>query len=110
MTKIVINTCYGGFSISRKAAEYMAKRGHKRAQAELQKNSKKFYGYGYVDGFDGGYERDDVLLVEAVEKLGKSASEYASKLHVVEIPNGIKWVIHDDDGMESVEEEHRSWS
>lgn len=34
--KIVVNRCWGGFSISRAAAEWMEKRGHKRAAAELR--------------------------------------------------------------------------
>jgi hypothetical protein len=33
--KIVLNKCYGGFSISRKAAEFMVERGSKQATEEL---------------------------------------------------------------------------
>jgi hypothetical protein len=104
--KVVINKCFGGFSISKAAADYMAKKGSKRAAAEVAEYDKKnrwmksylktgkwpkavpefergmleidakyhqkprFHGYGYAEGMDGAYERDDPLLVEAVEKLG----------------------------------------
>lgn len=38
--KVVINNCFGGFSISKKCAEFMAKKGHKQAKAELDKWKK----------------------------------------------------------------------
>lgn len=70
----------------------------------------EFHGYGYAEGHEGGFERDDPLLVAAVEKLGPDkASGDLAELRVVEIPDGIKWHIHDYDGQEHVEEEHRTW-
>jgi len=39
--KIVINSCYGGFSISRKCAELMAKLGSKQAKEEVQEWKKR---------------------------------------------------------------------
>lgn len=39
--KVVINACYGGFSISKKCAELMAKMGDKTAKAELDEWAKK---------------------------------------------------------------------
>jgi hypothetical protein len=143
--KVVVNRCYGGFSISKKCAEYMEKRGSLQAKAELDdwrekkrwvkyfrehgswpQNADKetvkwmhpehaweptWFGYGYDHdaGFDDGYRRDDPLLVEAVEKLGEKASGSMAKLKVVEIPDGIEWTIDEYDGMERVEEAHRSW-
>ncbi len=114
--KIVINRCWDGFSISKKAAEYMAKHGSKQAKAELAKCEKDtkhdWYGYGYCSdaGFDDGYKRDDPLLVKAVEKLGNGANGDLAKLVVVEIPDGVKWDIDDYDGMETVAEAHRTWA
>jgi len=72
-------------------------------------SKEKFFGYGCGEGFDGGYKRDDKLLVEAVEKLGKKANGSCATLKVVKIPNNISWKISEYDGYESVEEEHRSW-
>ncbi|NJO00331.1 MAG: hypothetical protein HC880_00445 [Bacteroidia bacterium] len=124
--KIVINKCYGGFSISLEAARYMAKRGSKIAQAEVNNYDDKFnnpdkqdscekkygvafYGYGYEDGFNG-YERNDPLLIEAVEKLGKKSYGRNAELEVVDIPDGVDWVIQEYDGIEWIAEKHRTWS
>ena len=106
--KIVINNCFGGFTISRKCAEFMASKGHKQAKAELEEDN--FYGYGYVKGFDGGYSRTDPILVEAIETLGEEANGSCSELKVIEIPDDIEYYIHDYDGMETVHEKHQSWS
>ena len=112
MKKIVINKCYGGFSISEKAAKYMAARGDRRAKKELEETAAhkdKFYGYGYVEGFEGQYERDNPLLVEAVEALGTEANGWAADLKVVEIPENVEWEIDNYDGLEQVEEKHAIW-
>jgi hypothetical protein len=126
--KIVINADYGGFSISKKAAEYMATRGHRLAQAELSEHAKpldpdnpfdaitirygkerQWYGYGYAEGFDGGYDRADPLLVEAVEALGEEAGGSMACLKVVEIPDGVSYEIDNYDGREHIAESHRTW-
>jgi hypothetical protein len=56
-------------------------------------------------------ERDDPDLVAIVEELGKKASGEKSYLHIVEIPDDVKWEINEDDesGGEWVEEKHRTW-
>ncbi len=107
MTKIVINGCYGGFSISREAAQYMADRGSNAAKLELENYTGEYRGrwYGYID-----CERNDSLLVEAVETLGQDASGSCANLQVVEIPDGVSWVIEEYDGLEHVAESHRTWS
>ena len=107
--KIVINKCYGGFSISRKAAEFMAARGNERARLELEQSKKRFYGYGYVEGMSRAYERNDPDLVAAVEALGKEASGECASLSVVEIPDDVDWYIEEYDGSEWVAEKHRTW-
>lgn len=105
--KVVINTCFGGFSISKKAAEFMAARGNAIAKAELAKDGE-FYGYGY-SGENDGYDRTDPDLVAAVEALGSEAGGSCAELSVVEIPDGIEWEIDDYDGNESISECHRTW-
>ena len=107
--KVVINTCFGGFSISKKAAEFMADRGNERARLELLWSTDKFYGYGYVDGMSGGYERSDPDLVAAVEFLKDAANGRSASLRVVEIPDGIGWEIDEYDGREHIAETHRTW-
>lgn len=106
--KVVINKCFGGFSISRKAAELMAKLGSEQAKAELQENPHDWYGYGYAEGYMS-YDRSDPHLIAAVERLGKEANGACAELRVVEIPDGVQYGIHEYDGMESIHEVHRSW-
>lgn len=53
--------------------------------------------------------RDDPHLVQVVEELGKTASGECAKLEVVEIPDGVEWVIEEYDGTEWVAEKHRTW-
>jgi len=119
--KIVINGCYGGFGISKKCAEFMAKKGNKRAIGELKvfeesPNKDKYgigsgwYGYGHVKGMEGmGYSRTDPDLIEAVESLGKDADGHHAELKIVEIPDGIKWEIDEYDGIEHIAETHQTW-
>lgn len=93
MQKIVINTCYGGFGVSKEVADILG----------LEWNDS----YGAVSEHD--IKRDDPLLVEAVERLGdKAGYEYAS-LKVVEIPDDVEWQIEEYDGNEWVAEKHRTW-
>ena len=53
--KVVINRCFGGFSISKKAAQFMSERGNAQAQAEVNKLNltDKFYGFGYSEELSG---------------------------------------------------------
>lgn len=107
--KIVLNKCFGGFSISKEAAELMAKNGCERAKKELADIKDGWYGYGYVDGMDGGYDRTSEHLIKAVETLGEKANGSSASLRVIEIPDGIDYFIDEYDGIESVHEQHRSW-
>jgi hypothetical protein len=134
--KIVINSCYGGFSISQKCAEYLAERGSKTAIKELEEwnKRKEWMNYYLKNGefpkdavgtdflkieakykkepqfYGHDYDRYDQDLVRAVEELGEAASGKYAKLKVIEIPDGIEWEIDDYDGIESIQEKHRSWS
>ena len=55
-------------------------------------------------------ERNDPDLIKVVEELGEKANGECAKLKIVEIPDGIEWEISEYDGIESVEEKHRSWN
>ena len=63
---------------------------------------KHYFSYGDI-------ERNDKDLIAVVEKLGEKANGQCAELEVVEIPDDIDWEISDYDGMERVEETHRSW-
>ena len=111
--KVVINKCWGGFSISKVAAEFMAKRGNKRAKAILSEDKKEWYGYLTLGSDkDGDYYviekqiRSDPDLVAAVEALGESANGELARLVIVTVPDDAKWYIENYYGMESVHQEH----
>lgn len=89
--KVVINTCYGGYRLSKDAYDYLG---------------LEWDGYGFE--FDN--DRTNPKLIEMVEKLGKRANGIFADLKVVEIPDDVKWYIHEYDGVEEIYEEHRSWS
>jgi len=90
--KIVINDCYGGFSLSDEAlAEYQ-----KRTGEELT-------------GLGRDIPRDNPVLVSIVEQMGVDASGACAVLKVIEIPNEVNWCIEEYDGCEWVAERHRTW-
>jgi hypothetical protein len=91
--KVVVNRCWGGFSLSQEACEALG---------------LEWDGYGYSHRYNDK-DRTDPKLVEVVEKLGDRANGSCAELRVIEIPNGIDWYIDDYDGMETVREKHRSW-
>jgi len=89
--KVVINRCFGGFGISEKALD----RYNELADTKLE----AYYGMGRADPF----------LVQVVEELGAEANGFAADLKIVEIPDDVKWYIHEYDGLEAVYEKHRVW-
>lgn len=106
--EIVINKCYGGFSLSNGALRYYAKlKGYTpieplngfRVQTE---EGKEFY--------DQDIERNDPILVKIVKEMGEGANGSFAELAVVKIPNNVKWQIDEYDGIEWVAEQHRTWS
>ena len=95
MQKIVINTDYGGFSLSDEALDLY----------------KILTGIPPVDEIHfWELARDDVVLVQIIEQLGDRASGGYAKLSIVEVPDGVKWHISEYDGIEWVAENHRTWS
>ena len=89
--KIVINVCHGGFGLSDKALEMY--------RAEVNDE--------HIDDYE--IERNDPVLVKLIEQLGVMANTRWSELKVVEIPDGIEWIIQDYDGLEWVAEAHQTW-
>jgi hypothetical protein len=75
----------------------------------LGKKIKYFPNKSGVYFYDGDIKRDDKDLIAVVEKLGEKANGQYAQLSVVEIPDDIDWEIDEYDGIESVEETHRSW-
>ena len=90
MKKIVINSDYGGFSLSEEA---------------IKELGLPYDGYG----FDYTDKRSDKKLVDVVEKLGERANGVCASLKVIKIPDGVDWEIEEYDGKEWVSEKHKVW-
>ena len=97
--KIVINTCYGGFELSGEAFALYHEIKGLTVSSTFTKDSFTEY----------DIKRDDPALVQVVEQLGDEANGLCSNLVVVEIPDDVKWVIEEYDGIEHIAEVHRTW-
>ena len=96
--KIVINTCFGGFSLSDEAITMYRERKGIAADARPT----------YVDEL----ARDDADLIAVVEALGEKANNQYSELKVVEVPAWLRakgWTIEEYDGREHIAENHQTW-
>lgn len=89
--KIVINTCYGGFGLSKEALALFNERS------------------GAVVTYDFNIKRNDPILVEIVEQLGEAADGDYAELRIIEIPDDVQWTIEEYDGAEWIAEKHRTW-
>lgn len=94
MRKIVINEEYGGFGLSDKAWKLYCENTGKDPEMN----------------WDQDIPRDDPILIELVETLGKDSWGDFSELKIVEIPENVNWCICEYDGSEWVAERHRTWS
>lgn len=90
---VVINNCYGGFSLSEAAIN----------------RYKAMAGITDPDWWDRDLARDDPYLVTIVREMGKDADGSVAELKIVEVPAGVDWVIEEYDGNEWVAEKHRTW-
>lgn len=94
MRKIVINEEYGGFGLSDKAWKLYCENTGKDPEKD----------------WAGEIPRDDAVLIEIVETLGKESWDDYAKLKIVEIPEDVQWEIQEYDGREWIAEVHRRWS
>ena len=101
--KIVVNRCYGGFSVSDAVLDELGIHGKYRCRY-LRNDA-----FGIKNSRHLAY-RADKNLIAAIEKIGvEKSSGSCAKLEVVEIPDGIDWEIDEYDGHERIHETHRSW-
>ena len=131
--KVILNKCYGGFDVSYKAYMLYAKkkgikiycyRNDTDAYHKVNREDGRFVNYFMKDfgekvgsrDFDWDYclyldegHREDPVLVEVVEELGKEASGHFGNLVVVDIPDGLDYVIDEYDGIETLHEKVRTW-
>ena len=81
--RVVINTCYGGYGLSKEAYEYMG---------------MEWDGYGYAFESDRGNSK----LIKCVEALGLKASGACAALEIVDTHTS-NYAIVEFDGSESIE-------
>jgi hypothetical protein len=137
--KIVINTCYGNFSLSHEAIlayckllelpvwpekeeefwsywtvppETRVKQISIDAFYELPQAERAVYNAVYIEQtLDyNDIDRDDPVLIQVVEELGVLANGHYTKLKVVEIPDDVAWTIENTAGKEHIAEVGRVWS
>ena len=111
--KIVINSDYGGFSLSDSAIEAYAERKGITLRKEERADSVLSADYYLEDGNEWfncrEIPRNDPTLVAVVEKFGDKANGFCATLKVIEIPEDVDWYVEEYDGNEWVAEKHRTW-
>lgn len=137
--KIVINVCHGGFGLSDKAMRRYAELKNIKLYPEkdewgdyiyytipkhqrspkydcdvwqnmgLEERQQTNERWRQERIHDSEMSRDDAILVQVVEELGKAANGTFASLKVVNIPDDVKWEIGEYDGYEHVAEVHRTW-
>lgn len=134
--KVVINKCYGGFSLSSEGlAAYASRKGittlyffrltYDRSRpvytpiegTPAADETGMIMAYTSPDRDDESHyspyrieDRSDPDLVAVVEELGPRANGRHAALAVVEVPDDVAWTIEEYDGIEWVAEQHRTWS
>ena len=115
MTKVVVNACYGGFGLSHEAIMRYGELANLNLLFQKGNNDweSAYYKNGVVSDenhfWDKDLEREDSILVQVVEELGKTANGSFADLRIAEVPDDVDWYIDDYDGVETVREIHRTW-
>ena len=135
--KLILNKCYGGFGISPEGyALYAKKKGlplyayyynwndktMRKTSLDDRKNIVDYFtkDFGDIapaenDKWDyalrlyGDKYRQDPVLIEVVEELGDKANGRYAALKIVEVPDGLTYVVDDYDGIETLHEDVPTW-
>ena len=120
MTKVAINRCFGGFGISEEAFEKLLKRkgiAFDKVEKESSFIGASYFQAGhagdddyYISSYDHYENRADPDLIAVIEEMGQASWSWAAEITIIEIPDDVKWHIHEYDGMEHIAEDHRTWS
>lgn len=115
MSKIAINSCYGGFSISEEAVRLGRQISGDPKWPEYPTLPGELYEDGTtLDHFYGAgrdLDRQDATLIAVVERLGDKANGDCVKIELVEIKPGQLYRIDEYDGLESLKTpEFISWN
>lgn len=129
--KVVLNKCYGGFGLSNDAVIKLIEMESQLVEVSdlkkwgSMKNVEDYGGYKVLSVYEGCIVIGDKVhsvcnygkefrthpdLIKVIEELGEEKSSgQLAELRIIEIPDGIDWQIDEYDGIETVEEVHRSW-
>lgn len=113
MQKIVINKSFENFSVSYKAFRRLRELGQPDVLQESDRG--EYWPEGEtarepsLNRCGRGIPRNDHQLVQVVELLGAEANGLGAELRVVAVPDGVKWLILQSNGVETVAEQHRTW-
>ena len=103
-TKIVINACYGGFSVSNAAMKRYAELMGFEYKAPVNMHYPAYVIDANGDEIsDYEIDRADPVLVQVVEELGDEANGTCSKLKIMELDKGTLYRIEEYDGFEHIE-------
>ena len=134
--KVILNKCYGGFSLSHEAYMlYAKKKGLTLYPYAIDYATKTYYltnnpendytvhysikNYGDKISFKEACDknflwlnhkyRDDPILVEVVEELRDKANGRFADLKVVDIPDNMDYVINGYNGIETLHQKVQEW-
>ena len=119
--KVAINTCFGGFGISDEAFERLLERKGIAFEKVVDNERGALFGTTYyvaghagdddyyISSYDYYDNRADPDLIAVIEEMGKDGEGWAADIAIVEVPDDVKWHIHEYDGLEHVAEDHRTW-
>ena len=114
--EVVINSCYGGFNLSRKA--FLRLRELEYLPALKEPDFGEYWPDGsgpntmsdfFLSGYGSEIKRDDLVLIQVIKELKDEANGRCAKLKIVKIPADVEWEIGEYDGSEWVSEKHREW-
>jgi len=128
--RIVINRCFGGFSLSDKAKQWLIDNknwsvtswldgNYKDRDADLVDNTTTDtmptsifgrYSMARHDQYEDDF-RNNPDLIACIDAIGpEKASGSCAQLEIVQIPDGTDYTIEEYDGLEHIAEKHRTWS
>ena len=112
---VILNKTYGGFRISAAAmAAFLTLKGIQYTTKETEFDTEFIGADGKKIFLEGLFKtelalRTDPDLIQVVTALREESWGNCAKLALIEVPDGIPVAIADYDGVEWVEEIHRTW-
>jgi len=106
MTKIVYNSCFGGFGLSDAAVMRYAELKEITLYPRKERSFTMFFTTPDFQEDSWFYERDidrkDPVLVQVVEEMGEAANGDCADLRICELSEGTQYRIEEYDGRETI--------